>query len=193
MRLQAFIQYLLIICMLASTQVTAQSRGFPSLANDDYKLNPGDIIQISVWKEPDLQKEVLIRPDGKFSFPLTGDILAEGFSVEEVREMVKQRLERYIPDTVVSVTVLQTSGNKVYVMGQVNRPGEIVANPAVDIVKALAIAGGMNAFAQRNDITILRRTPTGQKSIPFRYSDIEKGRRLEQNIMLRAGDVVIVP
>jgi polysaccharide export outer membrane protein len=193
MRLQAFIQYLLIICLLATAQATAQSRGIPSLANDDYKLNPGDIIQISVWKEPDLQKEVLIRPDGKFSFPLTGDILAEGFSVEEVREMVKQRLERYIPDTVVSITVLQTNGNRVYVIGQVNRPGEITANPSVDIVQALAIAGGMNAFAQKNDITILRRTPTGQKSIPFRYSDIEKGRRLEQNIMLRAGDVVIVP
>jgi polysaccharide export outer membrane protein len=193
MQKQAFIQSLLIIFSLCASLAMAQNRGAPSLANDDYKLNPGDIISISVWKEPDLEKDVLIRPDGKFSFPLVGDILAEGFSVEEVRGMVSQRLERYIPETVVSVTALQINGNKVYVMGQVGRPGEIIANPYIDIVKALALSGGLNAFAQPNNITVLRRTPTGQKAIPFRYNDIEKGKGLEQNIMLQAGDVVIVP
>ncbi len=165
----------------------------PSASNDDYKLNPGDVIQISVWKEVDLQRDVLIRPDGKFSFPLAGDILAKGRSVEDVRALITKRLSRYIPDLVVSVSVLQINGNKVYVIGQVNRPGEIIANPHIDVVQALAIAGGGNAFADLNGISILRRTPTGIKSIPFRYRDIEKGKRLEQNIMLQAGDVVVVP
>jgi len=165
----------------------------PSVSSDDYRLNPGDIIAISVWKEEDLQKEVLIRPDGKFSFPLTGDITASGRSIEQVREQVAKRLSRYIPDLVVSISVLQINGNKVYVIGQVTRPGEIVANPNIDVVQALAIAGGATPFADLNNISILRRTPTGQKSIPFRYGDIEKGKRLEQNIQLQAGDVVVVP
>jgi polysaccharide export outer membrane protein len=191
MHKQAFITG--IIFLLAGSAALAQTRGMPSLANDDYKLNPGDILSISVWKEEDLQKEVLIRPDGKFSFPLAGDVLAKGFSVEEVREMVSQRLARYIPDTVVSVSVLQISGNKIYVIGQVSRPGEIIANPPVDVVQALAIAGGTTPFAQANDISILRRTSIGQKSIPFRYTDILKGKNLEQNIMLKAGDIVVVP
>ena len=184
-----------LIFTLMSTSVFAQSdpSSTPSTANDDYRLNPGDIISVSVWKEEDLQQEVLIRPDGKFSFPLTGDVLARGRTVEEVRQQVTKRLARYIPDLVVSISVLQINGNKIFVIGQVNRPGEILANPHIDVVQALAIAGGGNAFAALNDITILRRTPTGQKSIPFRYRDIENGKRLEQNIMLQAGDVVVVP
>jgi polysaccharide export outer membrane protein len=165
----------------------------PATATFDYKINPGDIISISVWRESDLQREVLIRPDGKFSFPLAGDINAKGKSVEQVRELLTTKLSRYIPDLVVSVSVLAINGNKVYVIGQVNRPGDISVNPNIDIMQALSIAGGANPFAQLNDITILRRTENGLISIPFRYGDIEKGKRLEQNIVLKAGDVVVVP
>ena len=165
----------------------------PATATFDYKINPGDIIAISVWRETDLQREVLIRPDGKFSFPLAGDINAKGKSVEQVRELLTKKLSRYIPDLVVSVSVLAINGNKVYVIGQVNRPGDISVNPNIDIMQALSIAGGANAFAQLNDISILRRTENGLISIPFRYGDIEKGKRLEQNIVLKAGDVVVVP
>jgi polysaccharide export outer membrane protein len=165
----------------------------PATASFDYKINPGDIISISVWRETDLQREVLIRPDGKFSFPLAGDINAKGKSVEQVRELLTKKLSRYIPDLVVSVSVLAINGNKVYVIGQVNRPGDISVNPNIDIMQALSIAGGANPFAQLNDISILRRTENGLISIPFRYGDIEKGKRLEQNIVLKAGDVVVVP
>ncbi len=163
------------------------------MAGVDYRLNPGDVISVSVWKEEDLQKDVLIRPDGKFSFPLAGDIMASGRTPDEVRQQLTKRLSKYIPELVVSVSVLQINGNKIYVIGQVSRPGEIVANPQIDVVQALAIAGGGTPYAQLNDIKILRRTPTGQIAIPFRYLDVEKGKRLEQNIMLKAGDIVIVP
>jgi polysaccharide export outer membrane protein len=163
------------------------------VAKPDYRLNPGDILSISVWREEDLQREVLVRPDGKFSFPLAGDIEARGNTVEEISALLTEKLARYIPDLVVSVSVLAINGNKVYVIGQVNRPGEINANPQVDVMQALSIAGGTNPFAQVNDISILRRTENGLESIPFRYGDIEKGKRLEQNIVLQAGDVIVVP
>jgi polysaccharide export outer membrane protein len=160
---------------------------------DDYKVNPGDVINVAVWREDGLTSDVLIRPDGKFSFPLAGDIVARGKSVEQIREILTQRLSRYIPDLVVSVSVLQVTGNRVYVIGQVPRPGEIVVNPQIDVMQALSMAGGTTPFADVNAIKILRRTQQGLITIPFSYGDIEKGKRLEQNIMLKAGDVVVVP
>jgi polysaccharide export outer membrane protein len=162
-------------------------------AVDDYQINAGDVLLVSVWKEEGLQSEVLVRPDGKFSFPLAGDVDARGRSVEELRILLTERLARYIPDLVVSVSVLAINGNKVFVLGQVNRPGEIIANPQIDVMQALSIAGGTTPFAALNDIQILRRTAAGPISIPFRYGDVENGKRLEQNIMLKAGDVVVVP
>jgi polysaccharide export outer membrane protein len=171
----------------------AADEAAPAISTSDYRINPGDILSISVWKEPDLQQEVLVRPDGKFSFPLAGDNQAAGRSVEQVRQTLTKELGKFIPDLVVSVSLLAINGNKVYVLGQVNRPGEILANPQIDVMQALSVAGGANAFAQLNDISILRRTSAGLVSIPFRYGDVEKGKRLEQNILLQAGDVVVVP
>ena len=164
-----------------------------TVVEPDYKINPGDILSISVWREADLQREVLVRPDGKFSFPLAGDVQAAGNSVEEIRTLLTERLSRLIPDLVVSVAATQINGNKVYVIGQVNRPGDFIANPRVDVLQALTLAGGVTPFAEVNDIRILRRDAEGLQSLEFRYRDIEKGKRLEQNIILQAGDVIIVP
>ncbi len=158
-----------------------------------YTVNPGDVLSISVWKEEDLQRQVIIRPDGGFSFPLTGDIHAEGKSIEQIRQTVAQRLEKYIPDPVVTVAVEGLAGNKVYVIGQVNRPGEFQAAGQVDVMQALSMGGGMTAFADLGGIKILRRVNGTLTAIPFDYKDIEKGKRLNQNIILKPGDVVVVP
>lgn len=158
-----------------------------------YKLNPGDILTITVWKEEDLQRQVIVRPDGAFSFPLTGDVQAEGRSVEEVRQAVAERLERYIPDPVVTVAAEELRGNKVYVIGQVNRPGEFLATGQVDVMQALSMGGGTTTFAQLGDIKILRRANGQLIAIPFDYKAVEKGKRLNQNIVLEPGDVVVVP
>jgi len=160
---------------------------------DPYLVNPGDILQVSVWKEADLQKDVLVRPDGHFSFPLAGDIEAYGKTVEEIRADITSKLQRYIPDLVVTVSTVQIGGNKVYVIGQVARPGEFLVNPRVDVIQALAMAGGATAFADLNSIKILRRKGHVRKAIPFNYKDLVKGKKLEQNIILQPGDVVVVP
>ena len=159
-----------------------------------YAVQPGDLLEVSVWKEPDLQREVLVRPDGRFSFPLVGDIDATGKSVGDLREEISASLQKYIPDLIVTVTVKSILGNKVYVLGQVNTPGEFVVNPRVDVMQALSMAGGTTPFAALNDIVVLRRDANGsQTAIPFAYKDVEKGRSLEQNILLNSGDVVVVP
>mgnify|MGYP002397129276 CR=1 FL=1 len=178
--------------LLGAPGISAQQSDQPP-ALEDYQINPGDVLTISVWKEDGLQGEVLVRPDGKFSFPLAGEIDARGRSVEELRLILTERLGRYIPDLVVSISVLAVNGNKVFVIGEVNRPGEIIANPQIDVLQALSIAGGTTPFAGTDDIVILRRTAAGPISIPFNYDDIKRGKKLEQNIMLKAGDVIVVP
>lgn len=158
-----------------------------------YTINPGDLLEVSVWKELDLQRQVLVRPDGAFSFPLSGDIVAVGRTVAAIRNELTEKLEAFIPDLVVTVTVEEIRGNKVFVIGQVKNPGEIVMNPQVDVMQALSIAGGTTPFAQLNNIVILRRQNGTQTILEFRYSDIVKGQNLSQNILLEVGDVVLVP
>lgn len=158
-----------------------------------YTINPGDLLEISVWKELDLQRQVLVRPDGAFSFPLCGDIVAEGRTVEDIRQELTFRLQAYIPNLVVTVTVAEIHGNKIYVIGQVKTPGVFIVNPRVDVIQALSIAGGLTPFAQQNNIKILRRRNGKQTILNFRYGDIVKGQNLAQNTLLEVGDVVLVP
>jgi polysaccharide export outer membrane protein len=179
-----------LFCLLIAGVAFAQDSQNP---RKPYTINPGDLLEVSVWKELDLQREVLVRPDGAFSFPLSGDILAEGRTVEAIRQELTQRLKAYIPDLVVTVTVAEIRGNKIFVIGQVKTPGEFVVNPRVDVMQALSIAGGTTPFASLNDIKILRRRGGVQTILQFRYGDVAKGKNLAQNILLEVGDVVLVP
>jgi polysaccharide biosynthesis/export protein len=158
-----------------------------------YTIKPGDTINISVWKEPDLQGPVLVTPDGAFAFPLVGQVDARGKTVTEIQRVVTERLRQYISDPVVTVSVQGIDGNKVYVIGQVNKPGAFVVNPRVDVMQALSMAGGMTAFAALSNIIVLRRTGGEQQALRFDYTDVVKGRNLAQNIELQSGDIVVVP
>lgn len=158
-----------------------------------YGVNPGDKLEVVVWKEEDLQRVVIVRPDGYFSFPLTGDIKAQGRTIEAISQDLTLRLSRYIPDPVVSVAVNETGGSRVYVIGQVNRPGEFPVNRYVDVMQALAMAGGTTPFAQVNDILILRRDGSTQSALRFAYGDVSSGKKLQQNVVLVPGDTVVVP
>lgn len=189
-RVCAVVIFLAILMFVPTEQAAAQESGQRSAP---YTINPGDLLEISVWKEVDLQRQVLVRPDGAFSFPLSGEIMAKGRTIQAVQLELTRRLEAYIPDLVVTVTVAEIRGNKIFVIGQVKTPGEFVVNPRVDVIQALSIAGGMTPFAQGNNIKILRRKNGKQTILEFRYNDIVKGQNLSQNILLEVGDVVLVP
>lgn len=179
-----------ILCLLAALtagQARAAEEGV-------YKLNAGDVLVITVWKEPDLSRETLVRPDGKINFPLVGDVMAAGNSPEDVQAAIIERMQLYIPDASVTVAVKAVNGNKVYVLGKVARPGEYVVTRELDVMQALALAGGLNSFAAESKIKILRRQADGtQEAIGFDYGDVREGRKLETNIILMSGDVVVVP
>jgi polysaccharide export outer membrane protein len=192
MRKQSVISCFTVLFFVALTAFSAAIRA----AQDDdlYSINPGDVLSVSVWKEEDLNQEVIVRPDGYISFPLVGEAKAAGNSIEALRKLIAQRITKYIPDPVVTVSIRQLSGNKVYVIGKVNKPGEFVVLRNVDVMQALSMAGGTSTYAALNKIKILRRESGGRlKAISFEYGDVEKGNNLEQNIVLQAGDVVVVP
>ncbi len=177
----------LILVAAASVNVFAADEPAP------YRIQPGDVLTVSVWKETELQSEVIVRPDGGVSFPLAGDMHASGGTVDELRRMIDERLRKYIPDPVVTVSVKAPAGNRIYVVGKVNKPGEFLLSRPLDVMQALALAGGATPFADVNEIRILRRDGSRQTALRFEYSDAEHGRRLEQNILLQSGDTVVVP
>ena len=158
-----------------------------------YLVQPGDVLAVSVWKEEDLIQDVIVRPDGQITFPLVGEARAAGNSTEDLRLLISERLKKYIPDPVVTVSVRQLAGNTIYVLGKVNRLGVFPILRDVDVMQALSLAGGTSTYAALNDIKILRRVNGKLTALSFKYAEVEKGKRLEQNVVLRAGDVVVVP
>lgn len=158
-----------------------------------YRLQPGDLLQVVVWKETDLQSEVLIRPDGGISFPLAGDLQAAGLTTDQLRAALQARVRKLIPDAVVTVSVKSPNGNQIFVIGKVNKPGNFPLLRPTDVLQALSLAGGMTPFASSNQIRVLHRQGPNQTSIRFRYGDVARGRHLEQNVLLQSGDTVIVP
>jgi polysaccharide export outer membrane protein len=170
------------------------SPAMAQVTSGDYRLQAGDKLAVSVWKEVEMQKEIVITPDGKISFPLAGEVPAAGRSVGDVRKDIETRLKKYIPEPVVTVTVLAIGGNVAYVIGQVTKPGAIVMNPSITVLQALSVAGGGTPFAKMDNIIIIRGGQAGQQRVvPFRYGQVSEGKNLQQNVTLESGDVVVVP
>lgn len=176
-----------VFCFFVFFQTTGNA------ADDTYKVNPGDKIGISVWKEEDLMREVTVLPDGHISFPLVGEIQAAGLSLSQIKDKVTEKLSEFISDPVVNVVTNAIEGNKVYVIGQVKTPGEFTMYKRLDVMQVLSLAGGLTAFAKANDIKVLRRGSKGSKAIEIEYGELEDGDDLDKNILLKSGDVIVVP
>ena len=158
-----------------------------------YKIGPGDVLQISVWKEEGMDQQVLVKPDGGITFPLAGDIHASGLTTQELTDVIRKRLQKFIPSPVVTVSVLQTVSNKIYVVGKVARPGEYKATHYMDVLQALSLAGGLTPYADGDEIKIIRREGNVRKVYRFDYDEAVSGEGLDANIVLHAGDTIVVP
>lgn len=166
-----------------------------SASSTPYFVNPGDVLRIDVWNEESLSREVLVRPDGIISLPMAGEVDTTRNTPSQVGAKVAKALGAFMKDTPrVVVSLIDVGGNKISVIGKVQRPGEFKINSETDVMQALALAGGLNAFAAENDIRILRRKPDGvQIAIPFEYANVKVGKDLQTNILLQSRDVVVVP
>ena len=162
-------------------------------AEKPYHIGPGDMLEISVWKDPELTKQMVVPPDGVISFPLIENINVTNLTVADLKQFIAQKLSEFIPDATVTVMLLEVNSLKAYVIGKVNSPGEFDISLETNVMQILAKAGGLTPFASGGNINILRQQKNKIVKIPFDYSDVEKGKNLEQNIVLSPGDVVVVP
>jgi len=178
---------LIIVCL--TFLFTANS----AIASDRYLLNAGDVLEISVWNEETLQKNVVVLPDGMVSFPLAGELAAEGKSVTELQASLTKKLAEFIADPVVTVIVVSVNGNTIHVLGKVLSPGSFVMSQRLNVMQALSLAGGLSTYAEENNIIVLRQQGSEQKVIPVHYADIKDGDDLSSNIKLENGDVIVIP
>lgn len=183
-----FVSFLALV-LLAATAL-AQPAG------EAYALRHGDRLQISVWKEEALNREVRVLPDGSISFPLVGRILVSGMSTIDVEKRLLEGLKRYIPEAVVTVVVTGTDGNSVYVLGKVVKPGPVaLTSPDTTVLQVLSQAGGLDRFANADAIMVMRRSPKDPRAqmLRVRYSELLRGEALDSNVVMRPGDTVLVP
>jgi polysaccharide biosynthesis/export protein len=164
-----------------------------AVAAQGYEIGPEDLLEIVVWKEEGLKKEVLVRPDGGISFPLIGELQAGGKTPLQLQEEITQRLAKFIPRASVNVSVMKTASYKVYVVGRVNKPGEFTVGRRVDVLQALSMAGGLTPFAVAEEILVLRKANGKDARFRFDYTQVQRGIGLSQNIQLKSGDTVVVP
>jgi polysaccharide export outer membrane protein len=188
------------LCLIALTspliaeEIAAQEVVPAAGTGSSYLINSGDILEIFVWNEDELRREVVVRPDGFISLPLAGQIAAGGKTPDQLEAAVAEALGKYLKDVPhVTASVIQLAGYKIYVLGKVQRPGEYPINRQTDVMQALALGGGLNQFAAENKIVVLRRDSNGvQRAIDFEYGEVKGGDELETNILLQSGDVVVV-
>lgn len=183
----------LTLCLSVAALALLPASGHAQALGTEYRIGPEDVLHISVWKEEDLDRMALVRPDGGVSFPLVGDIQVSGRTPLEVQDEIRSRLARYVPDAEVTVAVEKISGYTVFVLGEVNKPGQFTLGRYVDVVQALTLAGGTTPYASERNIQILRRQDGREVTYRFDFRDIKRGRDLDQNIILQSGDVVVIP
>lgn len=162
-------------------------------ADAGYQIGPEDALEISVWKDDTLRATTLVRPDGGISFPLVGDVMVAGKTAAQVREELTRRLDKFIPESVVTVSVARVASYRIYVIGRVNKPGEFPLGRPVDVLQALSLAGGTTPFAVEDDIRVIRKVDGRSVSFPFDYARVRRRGDLSQNITLKSGDVLLVP
>lgn len=192
-----FVLFVLLLALACRSKgysdVSSQTVTANEVVAENYQLGPGDDIEISVWKEPDLTRKMVVRPDGKISYPLIGEVQAAGKTVKELKQEISKRLEKFVTDAQVTVLLVESKNYKIYVTGQVNRPGEFSVARPTDVLQALALAGGLTPFAKSRKIVVLRRSSGSEERFPFDYKSVSRGKYMDQNRILLPGDTVVVP
>jgi polysaccharide export outer membrane protein len=201
----------LLLVLAILSQVSAQNTALPrgadpattgtvttaplstSVKDSDYVIGPEDVLQVSVWKEPDVSTSVPVRSDGKISLPLLGDVQAAGMTPTQLAADISVRLKEFMAAPRVTVIVTAMNSRRAYVMGQVMRQGAVAVVANLTVLQAISSAGGVAQYANVKKIYILRTEGGKQRRIPFNYEAVIKGRDPEQNIILKPGDTIVVP
>ena len=167
-----------------------------TLAKDNpalYQLRQGDSLQISVWREEALQKQLIVLPDGSITFPLIGRIEVAGLSTPELTQHITTKLKEFFPDPVVTIVIIGIEGNRAYITGKVLRPGSFIITGPTTVLQAISLVGGLDKFADEGGIKVIRTKGDQQEVLPIKYKDIISGKDMASNIQLQSGDTLVVP
>ena len=160
---------------------------------DIYRLRQGDTVMLSVWREDTLQRQVIVLPDGSITFPLIGRVEVAGLSTPEVEKRIALKLKEYFPEPVVTVVIIAIDGHRAYVTGKVLRPGPLTISGPITVLQAISLVGGFDRFADESGVKVIRTRPDGQEILSVNYKDIISGKNMSTNILLKAGDTLVVP
>ena len=177
----------------ASSAGDSKTSATPATTDPTYVIGPEDVLDINVWKEPDVSRVVPVRPDGKISLPLINDVQAAGTTPQQLAGNVTEKLRKYLNDPQVTVIVTMINSQRVYVVGEVLRAGAFPLIPGMTVLQALSSAGGFTAFANVKNVHVMRLRNGKHLELPFNYRDVLKGDNPDQNIQLEPGDTVVVP
>jgi polysaccharide biosynthesis/export protein len=159
----------------------------------DYVIGSDDVLEVKFWKDPNLSREVIVRPDGKIALELLSELKAAGLTPQELQGAILKEAEKKMVEPNVTVIVKQINSRRVFITGMVEKPGVYPITSTMTVLQLISIAGGLKEFAKKKDIVVMRHDKGAPLAYPFNYDDILKGRRLAQNILLRPGDTVVVP
>jgi polysaccharide export outer membrane protein len=189
---RSLVAVFVVACTIAPQTVThADDVQQAAAIEPDYVIGPGDKLRIEVYKDQQLSQSLQVRPDGKITLPLVGDIEATARTPIGLRDEIVTKLREYVTNPVVTVIVVEASAAKAYVVGEVNQPGAVTLQGGqLTVLQALALAGGLKDFADSKNIRVLRKSPAGTRTIAFNYKDAIRG---AQPVYLRPGDTVVVP
>lgn len=176
-----------------SHQTAAAPAGSAINVDSEYVIGPDDVLGVMVWREPELSGDVTVRPDGKITLPVVGEVAAAGLRPEALQKVLQSAAAKYVTAPNVQVVVRTINSRKVFVTGRVVDPGTYTLNGPLTVVQAIALAGGLTEYADAKNVTVLRTTPKGPLTFKFNYRDVSKGKKLEQNIQLLPGDTILVP
>jgi polysaccharide export outer membrane protein len=177
----------------AATTQTQSKQALPTADDTNYLIGPEDVLVVSVWKEPEVSGAVNVRPDGKISMPLLNDIQAAGLTPMALKNDITEKLTKFISEPRVTVMVTATNSQRVFVLGEVGRPGTLPLSPNMTVLQAISAAGGLTPFANQKKIYVLRNEGAKQTRHMFNYKQAVKGENETQNIQLKAGDTLVVP
>ena len=165
----------------------------PSKVGADYQIGADDVLDVNVWKEQELTRTLQVRPDGKISMPLLNDVQAAGLTPSQLAQSISERLKKYLTAPQVTVMVTQINSQRVYVTGEVTRPGAYPVLPGMTILQAITSAGGLTPFANSKKIFLMRNDNGVPAKYPFSYKEVLDGRKAEENLKVKAGDTIVVP
>jgi polysaccharide export outer membrane protein len=187
------LKFVFLIVLLGLTVSAGPAVAQTPAQDSSYRIGPNDVLNIFVWKEAELTRDVTVMPDGNITFPLIGEIRAQGRTASELKKIIADKLQNYVTAPEVTVIIRESRSQMIYTIGKLARPGQFPLTPNMTVMQALSAAGGLAEWADTKNIMIIRREGDKEIQLRFNYKEFTSGERLEQNIVLKPGDTLVVP